>query len=353
MFRSIVNSSQFRILLISFSVFLLNGCGALRSWQAKSSHYDTENSRPAPAPEEREELVRFAQRFGLMALFSAAVYRDDLTDPSNGGGCSYREGDAINSPRYGMPPRWERWIPKDKAVHACVDEDGLFYETYIHRALGSTDVDEVVIAFRGTENSKAQIIKDWSSNFAAALGFEPSEYKLARTHMPKLISAINNEFSNKRPIIYATGHSLGGGLAQQLGYMSRDVKEVITFNTTPVTNWSSLRLAVPGEVKNDYPIIYRLEHKGEFLSIPRFIASGFTSTRFNRYDYGLPINKASYFEGHAIRIFACTFAQILASNESYIAEHDFSVDYAKSLVGKAALANSDDKKLCGEYESNN
>jgi pimeloyl-ACP methyl ester carboxylesterase len=170
--------------------------------------------------------------------------------------------------------------------------------------------------------------------------------------MPGLVKALEARFARDQnpPIIYATGHSLGGGLAQQLAYMSRSVKAAITFNTTPVTNWSSLRFE-PRAIENDYPTIYRLEHGGEFLSFPRYIASAATKARFGRYDIVLQIDERSLFGGHAIGIFACRFAELVAKGDSLGAEHHYPRAYAQHILAVALNENgpvNSDRNICKE-----
>lgn len=82
--------------------------------------------------------------------------------------------------------------------------------------------------------------------------------------------------------IHAVGHSLGGGLAQQAGYLSKKIKEVYTFNTSPVTNWTHLRLR--GLVRNGYPIIHRIYNSGEGLSGIRATATAATTARHGLHD---------------------------------------------------------------------
>lgn len=323
----------------------LSGCGAVKTWHASSAQFDTEKPETLKLADQ-DEMTHLAWRFGLMALFAKVVYRDDLgKNPGKGQGCSYLDmpGRTQQPPAYGMPHdangSWKRW---DEVIDAnsppCMDDGGLYYETYLHTSKDGT-LNEAVIAFRGTENSRSQIVSDWSTNFAAALGFQPSQYRLAAAAMPGLIKALTAQFKAKgnRPVrIYAVGHSLGGGLAQQLAYMSEHVKAAVTFNTSPVTNWSALRLT--GLVRKDYPTIYRFEHGGEFLGLPRAIATAFTSPRFGRYDFGLQIDKRSLIRGHAMGIFACRFAQLVvnapdeAPYNAAVADHHYPKSYARQIL---------------------
>jgi len=351
-------------LIMAFAIGL-SACGAINTWRASSTKYDGDNPEVKPDPLIQKELGEIAHKFGLMALFAKVVYRDDLVESERTGvGCKYlsRSKQASEAvPGYGMPSdnptsassgpnnRWLRWHEIiEEAGPPCMDKGGLYYETYIH--LNSQGkLDKVVIAFRGTENYRTQLVRDWTTNFAAAFGIEPSQYRLARDAMEHLIPTIVKRFEAEgMPVkIFTTGHSLGGGLAQQLGYMTDHVSEVVTFNTTPVTNWTFLRL--DKKVVNHYPTIYRLEHEGEFLGFARFVATTATKATYNRYDIGLQINEKGLFEGHKIAIFACEFAKIVAAQPG----HDYPEHYPKEYAGyiskqEGHRLGSDDNAVCKE-----
>lgn len=203
---------------------------------------------------------------------------------------------------------------------------------------------EAVIAFRGTENTEHEAFYDWSTNLAAAFGIEPRQYALARDKLPGLIRALKQTFGDAL-VIHAVGHSLGGGLAQQAGYLSREVRAVFTFNTSPVTNWSSLRLA--GAVDNPYPIIHRVYHGGEILEKVRFVTTSATNARYGRHDVGLQFSQRSSFGGHAMQILACHFAEILARRSPPAeADHHYPVSYIRSQVLPGAAGEG--PKVCAK-----
>lgn len=223
-----------------------------------------------PDPKKDKYLNELANRFGLMALFAHVAYRKDLPEKERETACEYiddkkdkEEKEDTNLLTDGMPyvdspdkpDRWSRWRGSDEIKSTpCYNKKGLFYETYVYPSTGT--IQEAVIAFRGTENYGTQIWYDWKTNLENFFGFEPEQYKIAFENIPDVIRALKH--NNKGIKIYATGHSLGGGLAQQAGYLSRDIEEVFTFNTNPVTNWTNLSLKK--KVKNAYPIIHRIYH---------------------------------------------------------------------------------------------
>ncbi len=336
------------LLAVLLSCLSLAGCGVLVTWYADQHVNDKGNDDSDFKAQDDTLLQELAQRFGLMALLSEAVYRRDLSRVErDGSGCAYLQaGATASAPEYGMPAgrngRWKRWMPAgaaetalsgapDKAPVACMDDPtGLYYETYVLERHGQ--LVEAVIAFRGTENRPGQTFRDWRSNIAAFFGFEPAQYKAARAQMVPLIEALSNVLAKPdgKAKIYAVGHSLGGGLAQQAGYMSKNILAVYTFNTTPVTNWSRLRL--DGEVRNAYPIFHRVYHGGEFLEKVRFVATSATKARFGRHDIGLQLKDRSNVAGHSIQLMACEFARLVRDSGIDEASHGYASEWIRNTL---------------------
>lgn len=325
-------------LVIITTLFILIGCGGIRTYYANWEKFDDRNPAENKEPLENRFAIELARRFGLMALFSEVAYRPDLDEKRTLNG-DESDCDLSENQRFGMPEaerkgRWHRLtaIPSRPGVNpsiGCFDDrkSGLFYETYVFKDNEERYL-EAVLAFRGTENVKGQAFSDWTANVSALFGFEPRQYEQARMKLPAVIDTL--KVLNSDISIYATGHSLGGGLAQQAGYLFREIKEVTTFNTSPVTNWTTLRLE--GLVDNNYPVFFRLYHTGEILNQVRHATTSFTNSRFGRFDIGIQIERKSLVHGHSMKIFACEFARWLATDKGPPADHHYSSDYARKHV---------------------
>jgi hypothetical protein len=348
-------STLLAVLTIALST---TGCGAIKTWDAASKSYGKKqggkNDDTEAVFSEDRYLVDTANRFGLMALFAETAYRRELTLPNqqrDREACEYLEADWNGNRMRGMPrladaeEGWERWVPesdpgKPSAEPPCRNSgSGLFYETYVYRqkplAKGLPGrITEAVISFRGTENRAGEFLSDWTTSLAAAFGFEPAQYKEAREHLPGLIQRL--QAINANMPIYTTGHSLGGGLAQQAGYLSPAVKEVFTFNTSPVTNWTRLRHE--GLVKQAYPIIHRVYHGGEFLEFPRFVSTSSTSARYGRHDVSVQFGNRNAASGHSMKVLACNFALLLSQTKAVGGQYNYPTAFIESHVLQADLS---------------
>ena len=335
--RQIFAFPWLRAVLVIVAACMLGACGLLLTPIAALTPY--ENGVLNDPENFRDPFTRaIADEFGIMALFAHVAYRRDL---DGNGGCAYLENGKDDY--YGMPTsadgtgRWMRW----KGTNGCVDDPdrGLFYETYVFRDQNGPP-QEAVIAFRGTENTKGQFLRDWKANLSALFGVEPAQYGLARESLPDVIQGLRYE--NSQIVIHAVGHSLGGGLAQQAGYQFAEVDRVVTFNTSPVTNWTQLKF--DSAVRNRYPLIYRIYHGGEILEKVRFVTTSFTATRFNRYDLSLQFRRKSSVPGHSMDIVACTLARILGETPG---TGDAGHYYGREYIRKEVLGSS----ICPENPS--
>lgn len=335
------------IVLCACSV--LQGCGIFgtaHGWMRMQARMPDKTSVlviPAPELARDEEFQKHIHAFTLMALFAKVVYRQDIPDELRSElGCRYP---GTSYEKFGMPALddgagWSRMPILISArggsgsVESCYDKHGLFYETYQRRAARAVEPDMIVIAIRGTENYNLyQKLRDWSANLAAFFNFDPGEYRYAREAMLPLIAELRAQYPSVP--IYLTGHSLGGGIAQQIAYISPEVKAVYVFDSSPVTNWTHLVQMDPPIIPKDHdPLIYRVSHTNEFLQGPRAIATRLTATRINRADYEFFFQKTGRVGDHEMGILACNFA--LRSIETG-ADFDFPADYARHMLNDKAI----------------
>ena len=319
-----------KIIITSIVIIAVTGCGLI------TTPYARYVKKPAPGHDilplnQEEHSLRLAGDFGAMALFAHVVYRRDLKQQELSSACDFANGQTSLADDYGMPRNgtsgWKR-LTKNKAggEKTCVIESGLFFETYVHETeKGKPDL--YVIAFRGTENSPNQFLNDWSANLSAAFGRTPKQYALAEKYLSDLLQAIPSDIP-----IFAVGHSLGGGLAQQSGYRFRRISKVFAFNSTPVTNWTWLR--VKGKIEQDHPVIYRFTHGGEVLEPIRFVTTLLSTTRYRRYDIGVQYHGRNLFSGHSIEVLACTLSALIAGQTERTPEPEYYLyrSYAKDQL---------------------
>lgn len=298
---------------------------------------------PLVAADDKEIARTLSRKFAVMALFAQTSYRKEILDKKRDDhACDYltnptltvqdSTGDHLithyQMPRESDEAGWERWVNSG----ACYSRHGLFFETYIHRAQNNT-VDEAVIAIRGTENSSTQWKGDWMSNASGAFPTRNNEYNDAKYLIPPVIAALGNHFKDVK--IYLSGHSLGGGIAQEIAYLIDAEKHPLvatyTFNTSPVTYWTQLGKE---EIKNEYPVIHRAYMNGEGLQYLRKLTKLFNTPRYSRTDYEFNFYRAGAVKTHDMAHLLCGFAKRIGEEG---AEHYYSGASARDTLGDGVL----------------
>lgn len=329
---------------IGFCLALLGtSCGTLKTFRGDLAQRHIES----PEGELAGYGAELATKFGLMSLFAETVYRRpyDGSKDSRISVC----GDAESKDAGFLMPwvikdnekfAWSRYyVGKAIDVEPCFSGGGLYYETYVLKNSNDSII-EAVISYRGTDG----LYHDMRTNLAAAFGREPAQYAEAKKRLKPLVKHLKGVSPDVN--IYAVGHSLGGGLAQQAGYVSSEIEEVFTFNTSPITNWSSLALAKDTDIgiENHYPIIYRLNHGGEGLQPIRYITTLFTSARFNRYDIDIQITERKAVSGHAMRLISCRLAEEINSfPDGVYADHFYGKEFISMFMIDRPVAPGDEK----------
>jgi len=188
------------------------------------------------------------------------------------------------------------------------------------------DCSQVVIAFRGSD---ARDLEDMVSNlrwFVVNPYFD--EYKQVRAIVGRVIARVHCRHAR----IIATGHSLGGGLAQHAAYAAGGrIGYVYAFDPSPVTGYFD----VPWEERMHTVErfgIDRIYQAGEVLSLPRYFVSGIFPTPTCRPRVRIvrfaTIQSSSLFERHKIEQLTAGLVKL----EKEARSSQVPDDYAKALT---------------------
>lgn len=164
---------------------------------------------------------------------------------------------------------WTRWPPFGApAIWQRIDDAHLRVEVWENPSHGA-----VAVSFGGTVFDNE---KDWLSNLRWFIPDPRDEYtQVVRTFVGPFCAEYRRRFpAAQRPLLYSTGHSLGGGLAQQFAYALPledgvpRVKAVYAFDPSPVTGYFSVPRLLRDENKLDL-FIDRVYERGEILALVR------------------------------------------------------------------------------------
>jgi len=208
---------------------------------------------------------------------------------------------------------WEQWQDfPDKHLEKRIRDSHLRVEVWEHRQTQC-----IVVTFGGTVFDNC---KDWRSNLRWFIPFKNDEYtQIVKNVGPGFLEAIKKKSSApnsgylEKMTLYSTGHSLGGGLAQQFAYALPEndvfrVSKVYAFDPSPVTGFFSVGRKLRN--KNIKGLsIDRIYERGEILAIVRSFTSFFVAPsatnpciRGIRYNLFRSLNPIS---GHSIHELAC------------------------------------------------
>jgi hypothetical protein len=173
---------------------------------------------------------------------------------------------------------WIRWSDfPDPALEEHMAESHLRAEVWEHK-----EQKKIVVAFGGTVFTSG---KDWASNLRWFIPKKKDEYTdIVLRFGPdfvaafkKLVEAPDTAYM-KDVTVYSTGHSLGGGLAQQFAYAmpivegGPRVSEVFAFDPSPVTGFYNVDVATRDHNRTGLKIA-RIYERGEILAILRSLTS--------------------------------------------------------------------------------
>jgi pimeloyl-ACP methyl ester carboxylesterase len=150
----------------------------------------------------------------------------------------------------------------------CEDATGLFYRAWVHGA-DNPSRKTIAIAFRGTDDRR-----DWKSNLRAILRPSEDQYGGARSAARKLVEEMTKAHEGQSITFVATGHSLGGGLAQHVLYdQPRRFRQAVGFNSSPISGKGDVskrdrkEACTCREDLNAEARIYRVYESNEMLDI--------------------------------------------------------------------------------------
>lgn len=203
-----------------------------------------------------------ANDYLVYAIASLSIYADGS-----------KNGFALNE----LASDWKRISPPEGiAMH------GLSYSYYFKE---EPDRFNVLVAFRGTEFLDA---RDWWANlswFTRIFGVE-DEYDYAREAFSRIRKQAIGLAKNRPISIVATGHSLGGGLAQHVTYSFPCTSSVV-FNTSPVKNINRVE-----EPYSNAQVVLIYENNDELTRFKKFIFGDEEIEKYKHYNMQLIPDKS-------------------------------------------------------------
>jgi hypothetical protein len=232
----------------------------------------------APKP-----IAPFAQEHWQFAWLSVAAYQETAAGQKDKKkvmmDARTPEVAAVSSDP--LPPLtaagWERWPSfPGEALLTQIHASHLRVQVWERQ-----DPPAVAVTFGGTVfDSDA----DWRANLRWFIPGKRDEYTdVVQKFAPAFDLELKRHAQNMDPArlakieLYSTGHSLGGGLAQQFAYSLpldciKRVKQVYAFDPSPVTGFFSVARALRTENKKGL-LIDRIYERGEILALLRSLTS--------------------------------------------------------------------------------
>lgn len=214
------------------------------------------------------------------AALSASIYVDNDSDPMHSRDEFCKDIDINDKDadlfKY-IPKGWKQEssdllpeFPKEPDLKLKIK--GLQYQVFIKQTINAPT--QAVIVFRGTDKSFGDLFTDfrWVTRF---IPFTWDQYDQTRALIPDLVKYIRSKYGDDVRII-TTGHSLGGGLAQQALYVTPYIKNAYVFNTSSVTGFYSVEDFSERDINKVGVSIFKIHERGEVLQYLRFLTMPFT-----------------------------------------------------------------------------
>ena len=272
---------------------------------------------PSPAHSYAEELYPYA------------AMAENVYHPRTSGDAAQprqrKKAEAVCVPGSSLAlPIGEEWLLQEFPSNAdeIDDEDNLRMQLWARRVVPGGPMVQLVAVFRGTESRHG---KDWRANFRWFLRPTRDHYELTSDVIaPALREWLKSKIESGEVAtdvkLAATGHSLGGGLAQRLAYAFQAppnaaelrISRVYAFDPSPVTGWFSTDKTLR-ERNADNLLIDRILEDGEALSYLRdLIAIVLPPSETRPAIRGMKFNfkhSLNPFSNHSMRLIACALAK--------------------------------------------
>jgi hypothetical protein len=179
-------------------------------------------------------------------------------------------------------------------------DSGLVYDVWIRERVNERSL--AVLVFRGTDDKA-----DWAANARPLMSKRDrwDQYEQVCALTPIVVAQLRAAYGPEMPI-YATGHSLGGGLAQHACYSSPEVKKVFAFNSSPLTGYYDFSPSQRPTVSNGRRI-YRIYESNEILAVPRFFTGYYrnfpeaSDIVLMRYNFSAPLGGSRGIHQHSMQ----------------------------------------------------